>query len=91
MTGTNAMMKRQPERIVRCQTCGALVVAYRSPDRSGRDKPVPWEFKCPRCGIDFVVSETALIFQSVPKEWLLAKVDGRVAAQADKESSTEDL
>ena len=50
--------------------CGALVLAYRPPDRSGSDKPAPWEFTCPRCGIDFTVPEDGLIFQSVPKDWL---------------------
>ena len=40
----------------------------------GRDEGEPWEFTCPRCGIDFAVAEDKLIFQSVPKDWLLAKV-----------------
>ena len=53
--------------------CGALVVAYRPPDRTGRDNAEPWAFTCPRCGIDFTVPEDELIFQSVPKEWLLAR------------------
>lgn len=44
--------------------CGALV----------RDDAEPWEFTCPRCGIDFAVPEADLIFQSVPKDWLLTKV-----------------
>jgi hypothetical protein len=55
--------------------CGALVVSYRPSDKAmGRDDAEPWEFTCPRCGIDFAVSEGDLIFQSVPKGWLLAKV-----------------
>ena len=54
--------------------CGALAVAYRPPDRMGRDNVGPWEFTCPRCDIDFTVAEDELIFQSVPKGWLLAKV-----------------
>jgi hypothetical protein len=55
--------------------CGALAVAYRSPDHTVRDNAEPWcEFTCPRCGIDFAVPEDELIFQSVPKEWLLARV-----------------
>ena len=53
--------------------CGALAICYRPPDRTGRDKS--WcEFTCPRCGTDFTVPEDELIFQSVPKEWLLARV-----------------
>jgi hypothetical protein len=55
--------------------CSALVVAYRPPDRAGRDHARPWcEFTCPRCGTDFTVPDDELIFQSVPKEWLLARV-----------------
>jgi hypothetical protein len=55
--------------------CGALVVSYRPPDGAGRDNARPWcEFTCPHCGTDFTVPEDELIFQSVPKEWLLARV-----------------
>ena len=52
--------------------CGTLAVAYRSADGVGHDEP--WEFTCPRCGIDFTAPEDELIFHSVPKEWLLATV-----------------
>jgi hypothetical protein len=52
--------------------CAALVISYRPPDRAGRDNANPWcEFTCPRCGTDFTVPADELIFQSVPKEWLL--------------------
>jgi hypothetical protein len=55
--------------------CGALVVSHRPPDRSGLDNARSWcEFTCAHCGIDFFVPEDELIFQSVPKEWLLARV-----------------
>jgi len=55
--------------------CGALVISWRSPDRTGRDNARSWcEFTCPRCRIDFTVPEDELIFQLVPKEWLLARV-----------------
>ena len=55
--------------------CVALVISYRPPDRTGRINATSWcEFTCPRCRIDFSVSEDELIFQSVPKEWLLARV-----------------
>jgi len=55
--------------------CGALAVAYRPPDRTGRDNARPWcEFTCSRCGTEFTVPEDELVFQSVPKEWLLARV-----------------
>ena len=54
--------------------CGALAVAFGAMNVVGRDHPKPWEFTCPRCGIDFVTPEDALTFQSVPKYWLLARV-----------------
>ena len=55
--------------------CGSLVVSCRPPDRTGLDNARSWcEFRCPRCGIEFAVPEDELIFQSVPKEWLLARV-----------------
>jgi hypothetical protein len=55
--------------------CGALVISYRPPDRTGRINGKSWcEFTCSGCGIDFTVPEDELIFQSVPKEWLLAGV-----------------
>ena len=55
--------------------CGALVVSYRPLDRAGRDNAKSWcEFACGRCGTEFTVPEDELIFQSVPKEWLLARV-----------------
>jgi hypothetical protein len=53
--------------------CGALAVAF-SPQDAGRDHAELWEFTCPHCGVDFVVSGDELIFQSVPKKWLLASV-----------------
>jgi hypothetical protein len=55
--------------------CGALVVSYRPPERAGRDNARSWcDFTCLHCGIDFSIPEDELIFQSVPKEWLLARV-----------------
>lgn len=55
--------------------CGALVVSYRPPERKGPHNARSWcEFTCLHCGIDFSVPEDELIFQSVPKEWLFARV-----------------
>jgi hypothetical protein len=55
--------------------CGALVISYRPPDCTGHINAKSWcEFRCSRCGTDFAVPEDELIFQSVPKEWLLARV-----------------
>jgi hypothetical protein len=54
--------------------CGALAVTYRSADGVGCDHSEPWEFTCPRCGVEFAVAKCDLIFQSVPRDWLLAKI-----------------
>ena len=55
--------------------CGALVVSYRPIDRTGHDNAKSrCEFSCTRCGTDFTVLEDELLFQSVPKDWLLARV-----------------
>lgn len=54
--------------------CGALVVAFRATSLSSQNTLNPWEFACGRCGIESVVPEDELVFQSVPKDWLLAKV-----------------
>jgi len=53
--------------------CGALMLAYRLAD-DGHDNAEPWEFTCPRCGFEFTVSESDLIFHSVPQSWLFAKI-----------------
>ena len=55
--------------------CGALAVSYKQPECTGGDNANPWlDFSCPRCGIGFTVREDDLLFQSVQKEWLLAKL-----------------
>ena len=54
--------------------CGALAIDYRSSDGMGRDHSEPREFMCPRCGINFAIPEEDLIFQSVPRKWLWARI-----------------
>jgi hypothetical protein len=54
--------------------CGALAVSYRPSDGMAAEAAAPWEFTCPRCGIDFTVSDLDLVFHSVPKDCLLAEV-----------------
>jgi|SRR5579862_3344210 len=62
--------------------CGALVISYRPLDRVRHDNAISWcEFACTRCGTDFTLPEDELIFQSVPTEWLLARIQ---AAQPGK-------
>ena len=54
--------------------CGAIGIAFR-PKYSVRSGQVGlWEFTCPQCQIDFVAPEQRFLFQSVPKEWLLAGI-----------------
>jgi len=54
--------------------CGALVIEYTSGDDMERDHPERREFTCSRCGINFSIREDELIFQAVPRKWLLARI-----------------
>jgi len=54
--------------------CGALVIAFRATYFARPDHIQPWEFACLRCGAEFGVLENELVFQSVPKGWLLAGI-----------------
>jgi hypothetical protein len=60
----------------KCPTpdCGGLAISYRPSDGVAPEEAEPWEFTCPRCAIDFTVRDANLIFYSVLKDWLLAKV-----------------
>jgi hypothetical protein len=53
--------------------CGALALVF-APQTTRGSHAELWEFTCPRCGNDFVVTADNLIFQSVPKKRLLAQV-----------------
>ena len=74
MTGKNSLRKSRRERFAQ----GLAVARSGSPsDRSTRPEAVTvesWEFTCPRCQIDFMAPEQQFVFQSVPKEWLLAGI-----------------
>jgi len=54
--------------------CGALALACRPADGTGRGDTEPWEFLCPRCGVDFIVPEEELVIQWVPMDCLLEKI-----------------
>ncbi len=54
--------------------CGALVIAFRAVYVVRPDRIQPWEFACLRCGAEFDVPENDLVFQSVPRSWLLAGI-----------------
>lgn len=53
--------------------CDNLAIAYRSTEAK-RDDSDRWEFRCSRCGTGFAMPESELVFQCLPKEWLLARV-----------------
>ena len=57
--------------------CGTLVIAYEpaeSWNEARRRGKSTWEFVCSECGTEFTAPESDLLFQSVPREWLFAKV-----------------
>jgi len=54
--------------------CGAIGIAFRSKYSARNGHVGSWEFTCPRCQIDFMAPEQQFVFQSVPKEWLLAGI-----------------
>jgi predicted RNA-binding Zn-ribbon protein involved in translation (DUF1610 family) len=53
--------------------CGALSIAYSENSGSRRASRLRL-FTCPRCGYEFVLPPNKLIFQSVPRDWLLARI-----------------
>jgi ribosomal protein S27AE len=56
-----------------CPDCDTMAFAYRSTDVKHDDSD-RWEFMCARCGTGFTMPKSELVFESLPKEWLLAKV-----------------
>jgi hypothetical protein len=52
--------------------CGSLVIEYRTTDSVQLGHLEALEFTCSRCGTAFTVPLGELIFQSIPKQWLLA-------------------
>jgi hypothetical protein len=66
------MMKWRQGRFARCPNAVHLVIAFRATYVVRPDYIRPWEFACLRCGAEFGVPEDELVFQSVPKGWLLA-------------------
>jgi len=69
-----SLLPRQIEKKGYCSVALVLLCQSILADGVERDHSEPWEFTCPRCGIDFTAPEDDLVFQSVPKEWLLAKI-----------------
>jgi hypothetical protein len=63
--GTVAAASRCP-----APDCGSLVLDYRPADSLELGHPQDWEFTCWRCGTEFIVPRSELIFQSIPRQWL---------------------
>ena len=54
--------------------CGALVIAFSTACDAGPDSHARWEFECFRCGNEFVVPQSELVLQVIPKGWLFGKI-----------------
>ena len=54
--------------------CGRLAVAYSKDSGQRCETTCEWQFVCPICGVEFTAPSSELLFQFVPREWLLAKV-----------------
>jgi hypothetical protein len=52
--------------------CGELNFAYHTTGPDGRSIYNGLEFKCSRCGANFVTSDEDLLFHSIRREWLWA-------------------
>jgi hypothetical protein len=62
--------------------CGALVISYRPPDRTGRINATSWsEFTCSRCGIDFTVPEDQLMFSVSAKGMAVGESASRITGR----------
>jgi len=57
--------------------CGALVISYEPADslhELGRKLSGRWDFVCSECGSEFSASKDDLLFNSVPRQWLLSDI-----------------
>lgn len=52
--------------------CNSLVIEYSAAGSIRPSHPEDWGFTCSRCGAEFTVDQSDLIFQSVPQQWLQA-------------------
>lgn len=57
--------------------CGALAISYEAADSLNayrRAVTANWDFVCSECGTEFVAPRGDLLFQSIPRDWLLSQV-----------------
>jgi hypothetical protein len=57
--------------------CGALVIAYEPADslnELSRKVTGRWDFVCSECGTEFSASKEDLLFDAVPRQWLLSDI-----------------
>jgi len=52
--------------------CGEINFAYHMANPDGRSICDRLEFKCSRCGTDFITFDEDLLFHSIRREWLWA-------------------
>jgi len=52
--------------------CNSLVLEYRTAGSIRRGRSEDWRFTCSRCGMELTVTQSELVFQCVPKQWLAA-------------------
>jgi hypothetical protein len=57
--------------------CGALAISYEAADSLNaycRTSGGSWDFICSECGTEFMAPKDDLLFQAIPRDWLLSQV-----------------
>lgn len=57
--------------------CGALAISYEAADSLNEYQRTPaanWNFVCSECGTEFMAPTADLLFQAIPRDWLLSQV-----------------
>jgi hypothetical protein len=56
--------------------CGALAISFEPADSldEARAFATDWDFVCSECGSEFTSPRSDLLFQAVPRDWLLSQI-----------------
>ena len=57
--------------------CGALAISYEAADSFNtlcRAHTAKWDFVCSECGTEFSAPKADLLFDAIPRDWLLSQV-----------------
>lgn len=57
--------------------CGALAISYEAADSLSEYQhtcTANWNFVCSECGTEFMAPTADLLFQAIPRDWLLSQV-----------------